>query len=578
MRLIGMSSTPLLFMQLTRTGFGVLPALASCLLVACGETKQSSTEGRGTVIIATAADADFLLPPVLQSVSGKQVIDQVFDYLADPPASLNTVGDVGFTPRLARRWSWSADSLSITFELDSAARWHDGEPVRASDVRFTLELIKDVKTASQLTPSLSDVDSITVRDSLTAVVWFKRRTPEQFFTIVFNLAVLPEHLLAQLPRETLRESAFAQHPVGSGRFRFARWVKGSVVELVADTGNYRGRPSIDRVMWSVTPDPTTLWARVVNEEADFVEVLRGEALAKVAASPAARLMPYPSLDYGYVQFNLRDRGSKTRAHPILSHAGLRRALSLSLDVRGVVKNVLDTLGYPGIGPVVRAQATADTMIATLPYDVVAARALLDSLGWRDSNGDGTRERAGKPLRFALSTPTSSATRRQMAVLLQAQWKEVGADVSIDELEPNTFFERLRAGTFDAAINAFHTDPTPSSARQSWGTASTPERGGSNFGGYASPAFDAYLDSGATAFQPSRSRDYYHQAYRQIIRDAPAIWLYEPRMAAGVHRRLTVTGVRADAWWAEIPNWTIAPEKRIARDKVPLVVVADSGAR
>ncbi len=551
-------------------------ALALCMLAACGESAPTTNEGRGSVIIATAADADFLLPTVLQSLSGKQVIDQIFDYIADPPASLNTVGDAGYVPRLARRWSWSADSLSIAFELDPAARWHDGRPVRASDVRFTFELIKDPRSASQLAPMLSDVDSISVRDSLTAVAWFSRRTPEQFFSIAYNLAVLPEHLLAQVPRDKLRESDFAQRPVGSGRFRFARWVKGSVIELVADTGNFRGRPSIDRVMWSVTPDPTTLWARLVSEEADFVEVLRGDAVGKVAASPMARLMPYASLDYGYVQFNLRDQGRVKRAHPLLSDLSLRRALVMSVDVPGVVRNVLDTLGMPGIGPVVRAQWSADTHIAMPVYSAAAARALLDSLGWRDGNGDGVRERDGKPLAFALSTPVSSAVRRQMAVLLQAQWKEVGAKVTIEELEPNTFFERLRAGTFDAALNAWHTDPTPATARQSWGSDALPEKGGSNFGGYSSKVFDAYLDSAATAFEPARSKGYYQRAYRQIIDDAPAVWLYEPRLAAGVHRRLQVTGMRADAWWAGIPNWTIAPNLRISRDKVPLAAT-DSGA-
>ncbi|MEO6446295.1 MAG: peptide ABC transporter substrate-binding protein [Gemmatimonadaceae bacterium] len=552
-----------------RAGSRIAAVVFTCLLAACSEQGAHPNEGRGTVIIATAADADFLLPPVLQTVQGKQVVDQVFDYLADPPASLSTVGDGGYAPRLARSWSWSADSLSIAFELNPAARWHDGTPVRASDVRFTLDLIKDPQTASSLAPSLSDVDSISVRDSVTAVVWFARRSPEQFFQVIFNLAVLPEHLLASVPRDKLRESDFAQHPVGSGRFRFSRWEKGSVIELVADTANFRGRPSIDRVIWSTTPDPTTLWARVVNEEADFVEIVRGDAVAKVAASSVATLMPYPSLDYGYVQFNLRDKGSARRPHALLSDVALRRALSLGVDVRSTVRNVLDTLGYPGIGPVVRAQSTADTTLTANSFDQVKAGELLDSLGWRDTNGDGVRERGGKPLRFALSTPISSATRRQMAVLLQAQWKQLGVDVTIEELEPNTFFERLRAGNFDAALNAWHTDPTPSSARQSWGSAALPEKGGSNFGGYSSAAFDAYLDSAATSFDPARSKQLYRQAYKQIISDAAAIWLYEPRLTAAVNRRLNITGVRADAWWAGIPDWSIAPDKRIARDRLPL---------
>ncbi|HEY7566739.1 MAG TPA: ABC transporter substrate-binding protein, partial [Gemmatimonadaceae bacterium] len=211
---------------------------AIVLLVAgCQPKANGLADGSGSVIIATGADADYLVPPIVRGITGKQIIDQIFDYLADPPATLNTVGDVGFTPRLARSWTWSKDSLAITFALDPRARWHDGRPVRAGDVRFTFEVLKDARTASPLATYLKSVDSISVTDSLTATAWFNRRSPEQFFDLVYNVAVLPEHLLATVPRDRLAESPFAQQPIGSGRYRFSSWQRGSLVELDADTAN-----------------------------------------------------------------------------------------------------------------------------------------------------------------------------------------------------------------------------------------------------------------------------------------------------------------------------------------------------
>src|SRR5471030_3024595 len=149
------------------------------LLSACSSDKPVG----GTIVVSSAADADVLFPPLTLTLMGKQVSDQVFDNLADIGPSLNTVGDAGFTPRLADRWQWAADSQSVAFHLNPRARWHDGVPVSAEDVRYTFQLVKDTSLASPLGSNLDNVDSVSVRDSLTAVVWFHRRTPDAFFKV-----------------------------------------------------------------------------------------------------------------------------------------------------------------------------------------------------------------------------------------------------------------------------------------------------------------------------------------------------------------------------------------------------------
>lgn len=544
-------------------------SLATCALAACGGERGGPDEGRGTVVIATGADADFLLPTIVQQLVEKQVIDQLFEPLAAPPASMNTVGDAGYEPRLASRWSWAADSLSIAFTVDPRARWHDGRAVTSRDVRFSVALLKDTVAASPFRGTMANIDSVSTPDSLTAVVWFARRSPEQFFTFVYNLTVVPEHLLARVPRDRLGESEFARAPVGNGRFRFKRWEKGKVIELVADTANFRGRPSIDRVIWSISPDPTSMWARLVNEEADVIEMLRGEPLAKVAASTTTRLVPYRGLDYGYVTFNTRAPSNRRQPHPVLGDAAVRSALALAVDRQAVVKNVFDTLAYLGIGPVVRAQWTADTAIAIPAHDAAAARARLDSLGWRDSDGNGVREQGGRALAFGLLVPTSSAPRRQASVLLQAQWKEIGADVKIEEVEFNTFVERINSGRFDAMMNGSHADPSPSDVRSMYGSDRTPDQQGGNFGGYANATVDAALDSATIEFDPARAKALYQRAYAEIIADAAAIFLYEPRMVAGVNNRIDPGAFPAVGWWTRLADWKIDPARRIARDRVPL---------
>lgn len=549
-----------------RRAVQLLPVLLSA---ACGGEGAGDGEGRGTVIVSVAADADFILPPLVNQLVGKQVFDQLFDPLAVSPPSMSTIGDAGFEPRLATSWTWSADSLAITFALDPRARFHDGHPVHASDVRFSAELIKDPAVASRLAGGLATVDSVTVVDSLHATAWFARRTSEQFYSLVSNLPIMPEHVLASVPRDKLRESDAARNPVGSGRFRFRRWVPGSLIELVADTANYRGRPSIDRLMWSISPDPTSMWARLVSEEVDFIEVLRGEPLAKVGAAPATRTVPYQSLDYAYVTFNTRVDRDIRRPHPIFADVGVRRALALATDRETLVRNVFDTLAHVALGPFVRAQWSADSTITQPRFDLAAARALLDSLGWRDTNGDGIREKNGRPLAFSLAFPTSSTPRRLSATLLQSQWKEAGADVRLEDVENNTFGGRMAAGKFDAVMNGQHADASPADLRQGFGSLEAPNSGGSNYGAYSSAEVDAAVDSAVAEFDNSRARALYRRAYQRIVDDVAGLFLYEPKLVAGIHRRIDTGRIRNDGWWITVADWKVDPAARLARDRVPL---------
>jgi peptide/nickel transport system substrate-binding protein len=432
--------------------------------------------------------------------------------------------------------------------------------VRAADVKFSHELYADPATGSTVTPLLAGVDSVSTPDSLTAVVHFKARSPEQFFDFVYNVYVLPKHLLGTVPRAGLRTAAFARQPVGTGRFRFARWVANDRVELVADTANWRGRPKLDRVIWSYAPDPASATAKLLAGEADVWEMLRGDGLAQVAAAPSLRAMPYPAMDIGFLAFNVT-------AAPFADRA-VRRAIAASLDREALVRSALDTLAHVAAGPAPRALMAGATAPNATSFDRAAAARALDSLGWR-AGPDGMRSRGGEPLAFGLLVPTTSATRARLAVLVQEQLKLVGARVTIDAVEPNVFMQRLMSKKYDAVLHAWHADPSPSTVRQSWGAPGANGAGAGNFTGYASAAFDALIDSAASAFDPAAQRALYGRAYAVLTDDAPAVWLYELRNFAGVHRRLRPTGVRADAWWAGLADWSIPAAERIARDRIGL---------
>jgi peptide/nickel transport system substrate-binding protein len=549
-----------------------LAALAGLLLAGCQDVKQQPAAAGpndvgGTVVIAQPAEPGTLLPALMGMSIEKQIMDLLYDRLAEIGDDLNTVGDRGFKKQLAARWEWAPDSLSIVLHLDPRAHWHDGVPVLASDVRYSVALMKDPALGSPGLPLITNIDSVAVRDSLTAVAYFKRHTPEQFYDLVYQVMIVPEHILHNTPPGQLKTADVARKGIGSGRFRLAKWDPGKSIELVADTANYRGRPKLDRIVYVPTPDFNTAVTRFFAGDADFFEQLRPEHLAKIANDTARRAITYPNLGYAYLALNNRDPKQPDQPHPIFGDRAVRRALTMAIDRRAMLKNVFGAYGMPSYGPFPHALPVADTTLPQLPYDTARARALLDSAGWLPGP-DGVRVKDGRRLEFGITTPVSSAARKQYAVLLQEAFKRVGAAARIDEVDNAGAAAKNADRSFDAIIELYQTDPSPSGFKQSWSTAAL-GKDGTNFASYSNPVVDALLDSAGLTFDPSRTRAYARRAFETIIEDAPGIWLYEPPTVAGVHKRIHTTAMRADGYWSGMADWWIPAAERTARDRIGL---------
>lgn len=542
------------------------------LLAACSvdtpRARRSAAAHGGTLVITASGDPETLLPPLASTVPAKIIGDLVYDRLAMVGDAMNVVGDAGFKPQLSRSWTWAPDSLSIVFSLDTQARWHDGRPVRASDVRFTWRLYTNPANASPYAASLASIDSVTARDSVTAVVWFSRRSPMQFYDAVNTMVILPAHLIGDATGPALRARPIARAPVGSGRFRFVRWNAGASIELAGDTGNYRGRPGLDRVIMTIAPDFNGALTRLLGGEADIIEQVPPPSLAQVTSDTTLRLLLNPGLDYNFVQFNLRHPKNRSRPHPLFADRALRRALTHAVDRRRNVQNAYDSLASVALGPTVRAYPTTDPGLKQIPYSPEMARSILDSLGWRDTDGDGVRERMGTKLEFTLAVPSSSKSRNTVAVLMQDQLKQVGVKMNLDLLDFTTFIDRETRRDFDAVFGGWRVEPSPGGIRQTWTSAGSRGAGGTNYGSYENPLFDALVDSALSATALADRRALFTRAYDVIIGDAPAIWMAEPKTVMAIHRRIETRGVRPDSWWANLADWTIPPEVRIDRDRAP----------
>jgi peptide/nickel transport system substrate-binding protein len=306
-------------------------------------------------------------------------------------------------------------------------------------------------------------------------------------------------------------------------------------------------------------------AAILTGQSDFLQAFPVDQVDKLDSSKVARRLDIPTQAYAWLGFNPVPRKAKSGVNPIFGDVRVRRALSMAIDRQAMLKNVFGSVGHIGYGPFPAVMTYADSNLKLLPYDTAAAKALLDSSGWR-MGANGVRAKNGVPLKFSITVPTSSLFRRQYAVLIQEAFKRIGAQTDIDVVDPPTFqHERLEGGDFDAIIGTFQPDQDVGGSRQTWGTSAI---GSTNWLRYSNKKVDALLDSAVVSFDPAKSRSYSSRAFQQIVDDAPAVWLYDVTLTTGINRRIQpATPFRADGWWRNLGQWSIPPDKRIDRDRI-----------
>ena len=543
----------------------ILAALPGCERRGGGGRGGSGCTGAycGTLVMAAIGEPPTLLPSSTNEIVARDIDEQLFLKLADVGMSINTIGDEDFQPLLAERWEWDGP-LTLVFHLDPRARWHDGQHVTAADVAFTFDAYNDSTVASPYRSAIRRIASVTQRDSLTAVFRFRERYPEMFYDAVYHMRILPAHLLRGVPRDQWKTAAFGRQPVGSGPYRFVSWRAAEAIELAADSTFFLGRPGIRRLIWRFTPDMQVAITQVIADQADVREQVTGpENFQRLRAAQQITLYPYRGNTYSFLGFNLAANGDPAQPHPIFGNRDVRRALTMAVDRATLVRSVLGDFARVPPGPMSMLWWIWDPEIRQLPYDTTLAGRLLGAHGWRDHDGDGIRDRGGQPLAFHVLVPSTSTIRRQYARLLQQQFRAVGVQMEIDEVENTVVGQRVSTGKFDAAMLAFTNDPSPiSGVPQLWTRA-----GQNNYLHYNNPVFDRYVDRASAAPTRDKARPLWRSAMEIINADAPGVFLFALENVAAIHSRVENVQIRPDSWAALLRTWRIRSDRLIDRDRV-----------
>jgi peptide/nickel transport system substrate-binding protein len=532
-----------------------LLALACAALAACGgRAPQPAADAarRGTVTIGTTVDLaglNDLLSGTVRFTS--EVLDQLFlsllreqpDWAEHPPT---------LAPELAENWQLADHGRSLTFRLRADARWSDGTPVTADDVRFTWQAQTAAAVAWPYAQSKESISDVEVLDPRT--VRFRFRAGYPFQVIDANDGrLLPAHAWRALPLDQWRRSEpwFREHLVVNGPFQLASWRPGQEVVLERNPlGPAPRGAGFERVVFRVVPDPAALVERLLAGELDFFDGLSPLDAERIRDSPRLRLVTSDSRRFDYIGWNGR--------RPPFDDPVVRRALTLGIDRQALVDTLWRGFARVAAGPVPVGVWARDPELVPWPYDPDQARALLASRGFADHDGDGILDRDGHPLRFELTTNAGNRLRADAAVLIRDQLKRIGVDVEPRTMEFQTLIERNQAGDFDATISGWAIDTTLD-LRPYFHSAEIAE--GQNFVAYRNAEVDQALDLARGEPDLASARPLLVRVQRILHREQPYTFLWEPRRLTAVARDLDGVEVTHLSSLATLARWTRAPAPR-----------------
>jgi peptide/nickel transport system substrate-binding protein len=428
-------------------------------------------------------------------------------------------------PWLAKSWE-QPDALTWVFHLRDGVRFHDGRPLEAADVVYTIESLIDGSLVTAKGGNFAAVDRAEAKDRLTVVMHMKR--PDA--GLLFNVS---DGLFGVVPRGSGRD--FGLHPVGSGPFKFVSAVQDKEVIVERNQDYWAGLPEvpagmrrIERVRFEVVPDTITSALELKKGSADLASnVVTLDMVHTLESAPNLKVESDAGSMVVYVTFNVTNTALKDKR--------VRQAVACAMDRQAIVDAIWR--GQARLAntllPAGHWAAATNAELAQYPHDVARAQRLLEEAGF-PAGKDGVR------LRLTIKTSTDETTRLMVAVL-QQQLRAAGIALEIRSAEFGTFYADVTKGAFEMyALRWIGSNEDPDIFRYAYATGSFPPRGG-NRGRYSNAQVDALLaEASASEDRAVRKADYV-KVQQILAEELPGIPMWYPNNEV-VHTR-RVEGVR-----------------------------------
>lgn len=485
----------------------LVAGFALVVLAACGNA-ESRGGGKDHLVIAQNGEPASLDPHAVNNALSAVVINQIMERLVRQDE------DGNFHPWLAESWE-PIDDVTYQFNLRQDVYFHNGEPLRASDVVFSLRRAANSPTSAPILGMLNPDAIIEVDDFTVHVATF-----EPFMPLIAHLAHTSGNILSQVAVETLGDE-FGNAPIGTNAFMFESWSRGDAIELVRFEDYYGEATPVNRITIRNVPEAANRLIELETGQVDIALDIAPSDITSVAQNSDLNLLREPNLRSHYIGFNVQ-------VEPF-NDVRVRQAINHAIDVDLIISSILEGVGIRINGPLGDGWGTHPNL-PEYEFNVEVALSLLAEAGFPDG--------------FTTSILTNQDNNdRAIAEAVQSKLSDIGITATISNVENASFLELVASGYNGIFVTGWTNvtrDPdyglTPLFHTINQGT-------GGNRTFYSNPEVDALLDAARSERDLDARRQLYYDVQEIIVADAP--WVFLKNGEIVIATRNNVRGFRAN---------------------------------
>jgi len=474
------------------------------------------------------------------------------------------------------------DGLSVTWKLRQDVKWSDGEKFTASDVVFTYQFINNPKVGSVNSGDYAVVKNVEALDEYTVKITFKQVTPAWYSVFVGGAGmILPEHLYAQYNGENAREAPFNLLPVGTGGYAVSQFKPGDSV--IYQKNPYYRQPetlNFEKIEIKGGGDATSAARAVLQTgDADFAYNLQVESniLDELSKANKGKIITNFGSNSERILLNYTDpnketpegeRSSVKFPHPFFSNVKVRQAFALAVDKNTIAEQLYGITGKPTSNFLLAPPEFVSTN-TTSEFNLDKARKLLDEAGWKDTNGNGIRDKDGVEMKVLFQTTVNPLRQKTQAIIKQ-NWESLGIEVELKSIDASVMFSSDPSNNdtvehFSADVQMFTTgnnNPDPTPYFKVYTCNNIPQKSnnwsGDNYSRYCNPEYDQLLQTVITELNPEKRAIIFKQLNDLLIENVTVIPIIHRADVVGIANNLQ--GVSLTAW--DLRTWNITQWKKI----------------
>ncbi|NER38646.1 MAG: peptide ABC transporter substrate-binding protein [Oscillatoria sp. SIO1A7] len=555
------------------------------LLAACSPESPASNEEREKTLKLLYWQAPTILNPHLSNGFKDSEASRI---TLEPLASYDKNGEM--VPFLAAEVPTlenglvAADGKSVIWNLEQGIEWSDGKPFTAADVVFTYEFLVNPEVASNTAAVYESIENVEAIDDYTVKVNFKEPNPAWSLPFVgIEGMILPRHLYKEYNGANVREAPYNLMPVGTGPYKVVEFKPGDTV-VYEPNPFFResDRMGFEKIILKGGGDSASAARAVLQTgDADYAYNLQVEpqVLQQFEAAGKGKVVAIFSSQAERILINQTDpnrmtadgeRSSLQFPHPFFTDKKVRQGFNLAIDREAIATQLYGSTGKATTNYLVSPESY-NSKNTKYEFNLEKAASLLDEAGWKDSNGNGIRDKDGVEMKVVFQTSINPVRQKTQQIIKQSL-KSIGIEVELKSIDASTYFSGDPANPdtvarFESDLQMFTTGnqaPIPDNYMKGYLCDDIPQKSNNwskqNYARYCNPAYEALWEKAEKELDPEKRRELFIQMNDLLVNEVVVMPIVHRAEAIAISNSLA--GLDLTPW--DRNTWNIADWKRIER--------------